>query len=108
MPKSDVKKFDGDPLDHLAFCNRFKAHIADWLPEDKKLSYLLQHCNQKVAEQIRHYTDYQGSQCSYEMAWEELRRRYGQPHVIAQSCEERLRAFPNMLDKNPGNLEQTS
>ena len=35
------------------------------------------------------------------MAWEELRRRYGQPHVIAQACEERLRAFPNMLDKEP-------
>ena len=101
LPKPDVKKFDGDPLDYLAFRNRFKAHIADWLPKDKKLSYLLQHCNQKVAEQIRHYADYQGTQCSYEMAWEELRRRYGQPHVIAQACEERLRAFPNMLDKDP-------
>ena len=49
LPKPDVKKFDGDPLDYLAFRNRFKAHIADWLPKDKKLSYLLQHCNQKVA-----------------------------------------------------------
>ena len=29
------------------------------------------------------------------------RRRYGQPHVIAQACEERLRAFPSMLDKDP-------
>ena len=67
LPKPDVKKFNGNPFDYLAFRNRSKAHIADWLPENKKLSYVLQYCNQKAAEQITHHADYQGSQCSYEM-----------------------------------------
>ena len=29
LPKPDVKKFDVDSLDYLAFRNRFKPHIAD-------------------------------------------------------------------------------
>ena len=96
IPKPNVKKFEGDPLDYWAFYNRFRCHIADWLPSKTKMSYLLQHCSIEVSNNIQHFADIHDGQCAYDLAWEELRRRYGQPYVIAQACEEKLLAFPKM------------
>ena len=96
IPKPNVKKFEGDPLDYWAFYNRFRCHVADWLPLKTKMSYLLQHCSPQVCDNIQHFADIHDGQYSYDLAWDELKRRYGQPHVIAQACEEKLLEFPKI------------
>ena len=96
ITKPNVKRFKGDPLDYWAFYNRFRCHVADWLPSKTKMSYLLQHCSPQVYDNIQHFADIHDGQYSYDLAWDELKRRYGQPHVIAQACEEKLLEFPKI------------
>ena len=68
IPKPEAKKFDGDPLDYWAFSNRFRCHVADWLPSKAKMSYLLQHCSPKVCDNIQHFTDINDDQYAYDLA----------------------------------------
>ena len=97
LPTPSIRKFDGDPLDYWAFYNRFRCHVADWLPSKKKLSYLLQHCTAEVSQYIQHFADvHESNHHVYDLAWDELRRRYGQSYIIAQACQEKLLSFPKI------------
>ena len=109
LPKPEIKRFEGNPLDYGAFLNRFKAHVSDNLPNSKKMTYLLQYCNDKVREQIQHYADNQRERPGcYDLAWRELKRRYGEPHIIAQACEERLLNLPSFSQIDPERLGKMS
>ena len=99
LPKPSIKRFEGDPLDYWSFYNRFTCHMVDQLSSKRKLSYLLQHCSERVARYIQHFVDVHDETCCYELAWKELEKRYGQPHIIAQACVERLLAVPK-IDRN--------
>ena len=90
LPKPKIKSFEGDPLDYWAFPNRFTCHVTDWLTPRKKMSYLLQHCSSEVGQNIQHFADIHDGEFAYDLAWDELKRKYGQPHIIAQACEEQL------------------
>ena len=93
LPTPSIRKFDGDPLDYWAFFNRFRCHVAS----KKKLSYLLQHCTAEVSQYIQHFADvHESSHHVYDLAWDELRRRYGQSYIIAQACQEKLLSFPKI------------
>ena len=46
-------------MDYGAFLNRFEAHVADTLPNRRKMTYLLQYCSERVREQIQHFADNQ-------------------------------------------------
>ena len=81
IPKPNVKRVEGDPLDYWAFYNRFRCHVADWLPSKTKMFYLLQHCSTQVYNNIQHFADIHHRQYSYDLAWDKLKRRYG-----AASC----------------------
>ena len=70
--------------------------MGDWLSTKRKFSYLLQHCSTEVANNIQHFADLHHGEYAYDLAWSEWKRRYGQPYVIAQACEERLSAFPKL------------
>ena len=96
LPKPSIKKFEGDPMDYWAFFNRFTCHVANWLPPKRKMSYLLQHCSEEVCRFIRHFEDIHDGRFAYDMAWQELERRYGQSHLIVQACEERLLSIPRI------------
>ena len=55
LPKLSIGKFYGDPLDYLAFVNRYDVHIATRvISDDLRLSYLLQHCSKEVYNKIKH------------------------------------------------------
>ena len=99
LPKPSIKKFEGDPLDYWAFLNRFRSHIGDWLSPKRRLSYPLQHCSAEVVDNIQHCADIHDGQNALDTALEELKRRYGQPCIIARACEQRLSSFPK-LDKD--------
>ena len=95
LPKPTIKLFEGDPLDYWTFYNRFSCHVGDWLSPKQKFLCLLQHCSVEVANNIQHFADLHHGEYAYDLAWSELKRRYGKPYVIAQACEERLSACPN-------------
>ena len=58
--------------------------------------YLLQYCSEEVCRIIRHFEDIHNGRFVYDMAWQELERRYGQSHLIVQACEERLLSIPKI------------
>ena len=93
LPKPKIEKFDGDSMDYWEFLNQFTCHFADWLRSQKKL---IQHCSERVRQHIQHFSDPHDERSPYDLAWEELHRRYGQPHIIAQACEECLLEFPRL------------
>ena len=90
LPKPTIKKSDGDSMDYWAFLNRFTCHVADWLPSQKKFSYLMQHCSERVRQHIQHFSDLHDGRSPYDLAWEELHCRNG------QACEECLLEFPRI------------
>ena len=96
LSKPTIKLFEGDPLDYWAFYHRSRCHVGDWLSPKRKFPYLLQHCSAEVANSIQHFAGLHHGEYAYDLAWSKLKRRYGQPYVIAQACEERLSAFPKL------------
>ena len=42
------------------------------------------------------FADLHKGQYSYDLAWDELKRRYEQPHVIAQAYEEKVLELPKI------------
>ena len=69
IPKPNVKRFEGDPLYYLAFYNRFRCHVADWLPSKTKMSYLLQHCSPQVCDNIQRFADILYMMANFRMIW---------------------------------------
>ena len=97
LPKPIINVLEVDPTDYWAFINRFTCHTADWLPAKIKLFYLLQHCFSYVCQHIQHFTDIHDGRSAYDMAWQELKQRYGQPHIIANACEDRMLKFLKLI-----------
>ena len=56
----------------------------------------MQLCSQRVSQHIQHFSDLHDRRLPYNLAWEELHRRHGQLHIIAQACEECLLEFPRI------------
>ena len=76
LPKPTIEKFDGDSMDCWAALNRFTCHVADCLPSQKKFSYLMQLCSERVRQHIQHFLDLHDGRSPYDLAWDELHRRY--------------------------------
>jgi len=88
-PKPIIQTFDADPLSYWPFVRSFDTYIAQRMSSDSaKLVYLLQHCSAKVKTNLEHLA--RDADRGYRLAHESLYNDYGQPHIIAHCCEERL------------------
>ena len=84
--RPEIKCFDGDPLNNWSFVRSFNTHIAQRMSFDSaKLVYLLQHCTPKVRSNLEHFS--RDAEMGYRLARESLFNNYGQPYIIAHSCE---------------------
>ena len=107
LPKPAVKKFDGDPMDYWAFVNRFEVHVASKVHDDDlRLAYVLQHCTKPVYDKVKHIAGNRDKSIAYRILWQELYKRYGQPHIIAHHCENRLQQFPRLVANDAEGLEE--
>ena len=106
LPKPSIEVFDGDPFDYWGFVNRFEIHIASRVAtDDLRLVYLLQHCSKRIYEKLNHFAGGANPTIGYNQAWQELYRRYGQPHIISRSCEERLLKVTKLSQNDVEGLE---
>ena len=55
---------------------------------------------------MEHHTSSPNPRESYQLAWKQLYERYGQPHIIASSCERRLQETPKLGRNDPDGLEK--
>ena len=103
-PKPVIQTFNGDPLSYWPFMRSFDTHIAQRMNSDSaELVYLLQHCSPKIRANLEHFA--RDSNRGYTLACESLYEDYGQPHIIAHCCEERLLKAPRLRSKDPSDMK---
>ena len=103
-PRPIIQTFDGDPLTYWPFIRSFEAHIARKMPCDSvKLVYLLQHCSPNIRKNLEHFS--RDADLGYTLARESLFNDYGQPHVIAHCCEQKLFTAPRLKVKDAPGLK---
>ncbi|GAA52646.1 protein disulfide-isomerase [Clonorchis sinensis] len=90
LPKIEIDKFSGNPMEFWKFMKAFQMSIADRLFDDSnKLMYLLHYCRGEAKEAIEHCVFLPGK-TGYQKAMDILRTQFGRPHDIAQSFMNKL------------------
>ncbi|XP_077973279.1 uncharacterized protein LOC120341575 [Styela clava] len=96
LPKPEIAKFSGDPMEYYSFIRNFKAHVTDLVDDDNvRLSYLLQLCQGEAKNAIDHCSMMEPSR-GYREAMRELKNEYGKDRVISRTCLDRLKRGPKL------------
>ncbi|KAF7240843.1 hypothetical protein EG68_11280 [Paragonimus skrjabini miyazakii] len=84
LPKKELKKFTGNPMDYWGFMRSFMSSV-DRYTDDfaNRLSYLIQYCDGEALDTIKGCTVLE-PESGYNEAISILQRRFGQPYVIAR------------------------
>ncbi len=91
LPKIDLIKFDGDPLEFSEFVTNFKDNIESQVHDDsQRLTRLLAQCSGKAKEAIRSCVSLPVG-TRYDAAWKTLKQNFGQPYMVAEAHIKRLR-----------------
>ena len=99
-----IPKFDGDPVNYWPFICSFETHIAQKMTSDSaKLVYLLQHRSLKLRQILEHFA--RDADSGYGKARESLFNDFGQPHIIANCCEQKLLNTSRLKTKEPQGLK---
>ena len=103
-PKPVIQIFDGDPLSNWPFMRSFDTHVAERMASDSaKLVYFFQHCSPKVRANLEHLA--RDANRGYRLACERPYNDFGQPHIIAHCCEERLLKAPRLRTEDPNDIK---
>lgn len=90
LPKPDISKFDGNPLDYWNFVRSFDNGIAKNASDDsERLSYLLQYCTGAARDAIKSCLALE-SAVGYQTARALLEERFGHPYKIAAAHLNRI------------------
>ena len=58
LPRPELSKFSGDPLEFKLFISNFETHVESRLQDQRALLCLLvQHCTDPVKEKIQHFSE---------------------------------------------------
>ena len=94
LPKPDIAKFDGNPLDYWNFVRSFENGISRNASDDsERLSYLLQYCTGAAREAIKSCLALD-SGVGYQTATALLKERFGHPFKIASAHLNRITRGP--------------
>ena len=104
LPRLELSKFSGDPLEFKLFINNFETHVESRLQDQRALLCLLvQHCTDPVKEKIQHFSE-TGQNC-YRLAKDHLFKEYGSPWIVSDVCEQRLKKFPSIISGDAKELK---
>ena len=102
LPRPELSKFSGDPLEFKLFISNFETHVESRLQDQRALLCLLvQHCTDPVKEKIQQFSE-TGQNC-YRLAKDRLFKEYGSPWILSDVCEQRLKKFPSII---PGDAKE--
>ena len=84
IPKVELDKFDGNPLDYQSFIAIFDEIVDSKIDDDNvKLTRLLQYTSGSAKDAIKNCALVGGTE-GYRQAREILKNRYGNPHLVSQ------------------------
>ena len=108
LPRIEIKKFDGDPMNYWSFIRSFTAYVGKkCCSDDYRRQFFIQSLDAKVRERFEQFQTI-GPTEGFQKAWAQLYEDYGHPHVISRSCEERLKATPKVKDFDSEGLNKLS
>jgi hypothetical protein len=91
LPKIELMKFSGDPIEYIEFTTNLKDNIESQVKdESQRFVRLLAQCIGKAREAIRSCVNLDASQ-RYEEAKSVLLEKFGQPHMIVEAHMTKLR-----------------
>ena len=91
LPKVELMKFSGDPLEYVEFVTNFRDKIENQVSdESQRLTRLLAQCSGKAKEAIRSCVNLTVGE-RYTEAWRTLSENFGQPHMIVEAHMKKLR-----------------
>ncbi|XP_068720528.1 uncharacterized protein [Montipora capricornis] len=91
LPKVELAKFSGDPLEYAEFVTNFKDNIESQVAdESQRLTRLLAQCIGKAREAIRTCVNLPVGH-RYSEAWRTLHENFGQSHMIVEAHMKKLR-----------------
>ena len=104
LPRPELNKFNENPLEYKTFINNFKRHIVPKVRGSKiLLFYLLQQCEPSVRYKLQHFSN--KGDVGFHLAKARLEKEYGQPCVIADACEQQLKAATNVRFNDPEGIK---
>ena len=91
LPKVELMKFSGDPLEYVEFVTNFRDNIENQVSdESQRLTRLLAQCSGKAKEAIRSCVNLTVGE-KYTEAWRTFSENFGQPHRIVEAHMKKLR-----------------
>ena len=91
LPKVELMKFEGDPLEYVEFMTNFKDNIESQVKdESQRFTRLLAQCTGKARDAIRSCVNLDANQ-RYKEAMKVLLDNFGQPHMIVEAHTKKLR-----------------
>ncbi|KAJ8017933.1 hypothetical protein HOLleu_44355 [Holothuria leucospilota] len=104
-PKLEIKKFSGDCMGFNKFMRQFKSRIEGLCSNDERIAYLEKYTTGE-AHQIVVGFSYLDAAVGYPAAIKELKRRYGDPEVIANSYVKKVFSWPPIRAEDPKALDE--
>ncbi|KAJ8046353.1 hypothetical protein HOLleu_05000 [Holothuria leucospilota] len=83
-PKLEIKKFGGDCMTFNKFMRQFKSRVEGLCSDDERIAYLEQNTVGEAHKIVVGFS-YLDAKVGYPAAMAELKQRYGDPEVIANS-----------------------
>ena len=91
LPKVELMKFNGDPLEYAEFVTNFRDNIESQVAdESQRLTRLLAQCVGKGKDAIRSCVNLPVG-CRYSGAWNTRRDNFGWPHIVVEAHIKKLR-----------------
>ena len=90
LPKPEIVKFDGDPMDYTNFQRSFEARVMNNTTSGSDRLYFLHQCLEGEPKELVSSCLYLDGDRGFEKAMSLLKNQYGEPHVI---CNAFMRKF---------------
>ena len=105
LPRPEVAKFSGDPLEFKSFLSNFETHVESRVTDQNALFCLVvQHCADPIKDKIKHFSEKE--ELFYQSAKQTLIKEYGFPWVVSDVCEQTLKNFPPIKHRDAEELKR--
>ena len=105
LPRPELSKFSGNPLEFKLFISNLETHVESRLQDQRALCLLVQHCTDSVKEIKIQYFSEAGQSC-YRLDKDLLFKEYGSPWIVSNVCKQRLKKFPSILSGDARELKR--
>jgi hypothetical protein len=108
QPSSDIKKFDGSPLEYRRFIRQFKTKVVQNTDDDDERLNFLEQYTVGEAHKIVSGLSYLEASTGYTAALRELEARYGEPDVVVNSFIKKALSWPNIKPNDVKGIDNFS